>query len=134
MVRRSLWLAVAALAVIASGCDSGRRSAAGFRLPPDGDIERGKTAFVTLGCNACHEVAGVDLPKATTPAVMVLGGDVYQVVGDGKLVTKIISPSGRQVRMPHYSEKMTIRQLTDIVAFLQSEYHLRRVAPTGTYY
>jgi hypothetical protein len=30
--------------------------------------------------------------------------------------------SGGQSRMPHSSDRMTVRQLTDIVAFLQSRY------------
>ena len=43
-------LALAALLGMGA-CDSGRHSSAGFRLPPDGDVERGKVTFVALGCH-----------------------------------------------------------------------------------
>ena len=46
-------------------CESGRHSPAGFRLPADGSVERGKAAFVTLECHHCHEVQGVELPPPT---------------------------------------------------------------------
>ena len=58
---------------------------------------------------------------------------------DGYLVTSIIYPSYQlasypkeqitangESRMPHYADKMTVRQLTDIVAFLQSRYVVRQ--------
>ena len=35
--------------------------------------------------------------------------------------------SNGQSRMPHYSDQMTVRQLTDIVAFLQSRYWVPRM-------
>src|SRR5579883_1177437 len=89
-------LAAISLAVLA-GCESGRHASTGFRLPPDGDAERGKAAFVAFGCAACHEVAG----------------------GDS--------------RMPHYAETMTVRQLTDLVAFLQSRYSVRHLNPRNLY-
>jgi mono/diheme cytochrome c family protein len=37
--------------------------------------------------------------------------------------------SGGQSRMPHYAERMTVRQMTDIVAFLQSRYVVPRLPP-----
>jgi len=122
-------------------CDSGRHSSAGFRLPANGDIDRGKVAFVQLGCNHCHEVSGVDLPKPTVqpPVPVVLGGVVPGEVTDGYLVTSIINPSyvltpypremvatGGKSRMPDYSGTMTVAQLVDTVAFLQSRYTVER--------
>jgi hypothetical protein len=136
--RPGVW-AIVALLGAATGCESARRSSAGFRLPADGDAERGKAAFVALGCNNCHEVAGAELPQPANPSVqrVMLGGEVGREIGDGKLVRWIIAPSP-QVRngsaMPHKTEEMTVRQLTDIVAFLQSHYTLRRLTPTWTYY
>lgn len=118
-------------------CDTGRHSATGFRLPLGGDARNGEATFVALGCYQCHEVSGVELPKpAVRPPVMVaLGGQVAQDVTDGYLVTSIINPSytlapyprelitaGGRSRMPDYSERMTVRQLVDTVAFLQSRY------------
>jgi len=141
-----LWLA--GMLVLLASCTVDHYSSVGFRLPPDGDIERGKVAFITLGCNNCHAVAGVDLPEPTVyPAVpVVLGGSVPAPVTDGHIVTSIIYPAYQlrdrvarhpkaeinrngEPRMPHYNERMTVRQLTDIVAFLQSKYVVRRPLP-----
>ena len=124
-----------------AACSHGRYSSAALHLPPDGDVERGKAAFVSLGCNSCHRVSGVDLPAPTVqPAVPVaLGGEVVHRLSDGYLVTSMIHPSfelapypkdqitaAGQSRMPSYADKMTIRQLTDIVVFLQAQYVVPR--------
>lgn len=142
-------LAIVALLGTTVACNAGRHSSAGFRLPPDGDAERGKAAFVAAGCATCHAVSGADLPQPTVqPSVpVVLGGEVEHVVTDGYLVTSIIYPShalasypkreittGGQSRMPGYADKLTVRQLTDIVAFLQSRYVVRRLPSRYSYY
>jgi hypothetical protein len=54
------WVAVLLAAM--SACES-RRSATGFRLPDDGDPEKGKLAFVQFQCYTCHDVPGEDLPN-----------------------------------------------------------------------
>ena len=130
-------------------CDSGRHSSAGFRLPANGDVERGKVAFVQLGCNHCHEVSGVDLPKPTVqpPVPVVLGGVVTSEVTDGYLATSIINPSyalprypkemitaAGKSRMPDYSGTMTVQQLVDTVAFLQSRYTVERPSAGPAYF
>lgn len=141
MLRCPTCAVIALLAFGAVGCDSGRRSAAGFRLPDDGSVERGKAAFVALECSKCHRVAGVDLPSPTvTPSVpVVLGGAVTREPTDGSLVASIINPShviqgyprervarpDGKSRMPEYTDNITVRQLADIVAFLQSRYEVR---------
>ena len=121
-------------------CDSGPRSPVGFLLP-EGDVEEGKAAFLELQCNACHTVDGVDLPPPvvipTPSASVILGGQVYEIRTDGYLVTSIMNPSHKLARglnkeqittstgeskMPDYSEIMTVQQLIDLVAFLQSRY------------
>jgi L-cysteine S-thiosulfotransferase len=139
MPRSPAFWAVAALLIAAPACETGRRSPAGFRLPPDGDIERGKAAFVGLGCTQCHDAAGVSLPKAQarTAHPIVLGGEVTREPSDGRLVKAVIwpSPNAREGQtMPHFEDQMTVRQLTDTVAFLQSRYTLRKPAPTLTGY
>ena len=148
MVRNVLVSLLLLCASLAIGCDSGRHSSAGFRLPAGGDIERGKVAFVTLGCANCHQVSGGDTPHPTVqpPVPVVLGGLLDYPMPDGYLVTSIINPSyrlahypknqiahGGESRMPHYADQITVRQLTDLVAFLQSRYGVRRV-PTKYYY
>ena len=148
MLHRTKLVALVALLGAAVGCDSGRHTTAGFHLP-EGNVEQGKMAFVALGCNSCHEVTGVDLPKPTVqPAVpVVLGGEVPEKLSDAYLVTSMIDPSyqlapvypkdqitaGGQSRMPHYADKMTARQLIDVTAFLQSNYTIQRAIRNYAY-
>jgi hypothetical protein len=141
--------AVCSAVALTAACSAGRHSASGFRLPDDGDVQRGQIAFVEKGCHTCHMVPGVDLPKPTIePAVPVrLGGEVAWKVTDGYLVTSIINPSfalarypttqttiDGKSRMPHYSENITARELTDIVTFLHQQYKEVRPVPTNAPY
>jgi len=136
MMKTIPWAAAVILVVLAS-CNSGRHSPVGFRLPESGDVDRGRTAFVELQCHTCHRVVGDDqLPAPTAdPAIPVaLGGTLHEVRTDGYLVTSIIHPSHRLAgypkdrvsvegaRMPDASYSMTVRQLIDITAYLQSRY------------
>jgi hypothetical protein len=146
MRRFTQLLTVATVLFYGTSCDSGRHSTAGFHLPENGDAERGRTAFVSLGCHSCHQVTNVDLPRPTVEptVVVVLGGEVARKFSDAYLVTSIIDPSYRLARfhkkeqisvggyskMPHYADTMTVRQMVDIVAFLQSAY---RVAPAAEF-
>lgn len=143
--RKSLALVVIAVALLLLlfGCQAGPKSAAGFRLP-DGDVERGRQVFVEMRCHVCHRVAGADLPLPTIePSVpVVLGGDVPYAKTDGELVTSIVNPShqiapalrkeevksGDLSRMPDYGDLMTVRQMIDLVGFLQSRYTVIRPA------
>jgi mono/diheme cytochrome c family protein len=133
---------------VAVGCQTGQHSAAGFRLPPDGDPARGKAAFVAFGCNSCHEVAGVDLPRPTVqpPVPVVLGGMTERAMTDGYLTTSIVYPSYQlapypkdqitangESRMPRYADRITVRELADLVAFLQSHYTLAPVSAQPFY-
>lgn len=124
-------LVIALLA--AAGCQSSRRSASGFRLPPGGDAERGQAVFLAFGCNSCHDVAGLDLPAASVrrSSLILLGGPVPVEPTDGRLVTAIIYPSLKPAwHMPDYRDRMTVQQLADIVAFLQPHYvRLPRLRP-----
>ena len=128
---------VAALAL--NGCESGPHSSAGFRLPLTGNSELGKQAFVAHECHSCHSVQGESLPAARVSKPVVLGGDINRQITDGFLVTSIINPSHviagytkvdsalteMVVRMPEFRDKMTVAELVDLVAFLQSKYTLR---------
>lgn len=141
MKHKGIWVVATVLVTLLAGC-GGRHSPIGFRLPADGDIERGRAAFVALECSNCHTIPGVVLeasPKFDLGPIP-LGGEVREVRTDGFLVTSIIHPSHIQVRspreemmtpegesrMPDYTDRMTVRQLVDVVAFLQSKY---RVVP-----
>jgi mono/diheme cytochrome c family protein len=129
-------LIAAVLATALAGCDTGPKSGGGFRLP-DGDIEKGKAAFLALKCHTCHRVNGVDLPPpvSTAPTNVVLGGEVSYIRTYGELVTSVIHPShglapgfkkeqlkDRLSPMPEFNDLMTVRQMIDLVAFLQSRY------------
>lgn len=132
---RALVLIATALGV--SACD---RNARGFALPP-GDADRGKAAFVALGCNQCHYIPDI-VEKATEgpyPEVSVhLGGSVARVKAYGELVTAIIHPQASlsrgappellddagESRMPNYNDVMTVAQLVDITTFLQEQYRV----------
>ena len=101
VLRNSSVSLVAFLALGLTSCGAGRYSSSGFRLPADGNVERGKAAFVAFGCHTCHVVPGSDLPRPTVqpPVPVVLGGVVSQPIADGYLVTSIINPS---YRLAHY--------------------------------
>jgi sulfur-oxidizing protein SoxX len=124
--------------ILVSCGDERSRLSTGFRLP-EGDIARGKAAFVDLKCNLCHSVDGEDIPGIAPGAGQVLGGKVQRVKTYGELVTAIIDPKHdiapsyaekldeakretAQSPMPPYNEAMTVKQMTDIVTFLHSRY------------
>lgn len=140
--KTGLLLALAAgLLLLLLGCAAGPKSSAGFRLP-DGDPVRGRQVVADMKCYVCHRVEGGGLPAPTSepPVPVVLGGEIRNVKTDGDLVTSIINPSHRIVpalrseqvmsgnlsRMPDYGDLMTVRQMADVVAFLQSRYKVIR--------
>jgi len=139
---RMLQMALGSAVILSTlgACATTPHSPVGFRLP-EGDVEQGRAAFIALECVSCHTVEGADLPAPTlvdSPSrSVILGGQVFEVRTDGYLVTSIIHPSHRlalgfereqiatstgESRMPDYSDIMTVRQMIDLVAFLQSRY------------
>jgi len=110
----------------------------------EGNIQSGKQAFVDLQCHQCHTVAGVALPSLAgeSPVQLMLGGETSVVKSQAGLLTSIINPD--HVISERYREQlrldaevpldspmpmppidnMTVRQLLDIVAFLDSRYAL----------
>ena len=99
------------LMLLTAGCN-GPKSGAGLRLP-DGDVQRGKTAFLELKCNTCHTVAGTEIPPPSKDyayvRVVALGGEVRQVKTYGALVTSIINPSHS---LPRIRISITSRRTT----------------------
>jgi hypothetical protein len=136
-------LMLCSLAALLAACTPAPESARGFRLP-DGDPAFGKQAFLDLQCHACHTLPGEELPSISiaAPVTVMLGGPVSQVKTYGQLVTSIINPSHKLIKiypedevssdgksfMPTMIDFMTVRQLVDLVAFLQDKYHV--VLPT----
>jgi hypothetical protein len=110
----------------------------GIQLP-SGDAARGRTAFVELRCQACHEIEGFDAPTPIRAATRVLlGGRAGRVESYDDLVTSIAHPSHRLARgyppeavavdgvplmsLIRLNEVMTVQQLVDLAAFLQTAY------------
>ena len=134
VVKRSI---AAAVALVLLGCAPSPESPRGFSLPP-GDIAAGRQAFIDLRCHGCHRINSVELPQflGTAPVANVLGGESVRVRTYGELVTSIINPSHRLITgfpseqvsrdgqsiMPVLNGVMTVQQLVDLVALLQSSY------------
>ena len=136
-----------------TGCTNDAKSGKGFTLP-EGDIQRGRQTFAQLNCQACHSVSGMTLENAESSQdqkIVALGGEKTRVQTYGDLVTSIINPSHRfatgyaeedvaaedgESKMRTYNDEMTIQQLIDLVAFLQSHYTVKPYEPTfyGPYY
>jgi sulfur-oxidizing protein SoxX len=144
---RTTTTCVIAMAIVVSvvGCDVGKKSGKGFTLP-DGDVARGEAKFVSMGCYHCHSITNVELPalEESDQVIVRLGGKVSRIKTYGELVTSIINPShrlavgfeeedvaeGGESRMRNYNEVMTVSELIDLVAFLQSRYELMEYDPT----
>jgi hypothetical protein len=139
---KGLWiLAVLSAAVLVAGC----AYTPGFSFPIDqGDIDEGRQAFIDHQCHQCHSVAGVRLPAlaGASPVQLELGGEIIAAKSYAELLTSIINPNHviseryreqllldgdvpleSPMPMPHI-ENMTVRQLIDLVTFLDSRYVL----------
>lgn len=144
-MKRLLKFGLAALICFVGGCTPGAKSGHGFSLP-EGDVQKGKATFARLECQACHTFAGVDFEpaKSSEEKMIALGGKRAVVVTHGQLVTSIINPShrfafgytdeevkqGEQSKMRSYNDEMTVTELIDLVAFLQSQYKIEPYRPT----
>lgn len=134
-------IAALGLAMIVAGCSYS--PIFGFPIE-EGDIAAGRQAFIDHHCHQCHTIAGETLPAlaGAPPPLLELGGPTTSVKSYAELVTSIINPNHaiseryrEQLRlnaevplnspMPTPSiDTMTVRQLIDIVAFLDSKYQL----------
>ncbi len=129
-----------------AGCDTGPKGSIGFSLP-DGDVERGKAAYIEFQCNACHVNEQVPQLDTGAPAAIsvTLGGKTTRIKSYGELVTSVINPSHKVARrgsddmadesgaskMVSYNDVMTVTQLIDLVAFVQSNYELSPYSHTN---
>lgn len=136
------YIAIALCAGILQGCTPGPEATRGFRLP-EGNPQAGLQAFQELECHACHDVEGVEPPaESALDTRVALGGQVTRVRTYAELVTSIINPShklapgyreedvteddGRsRMEGAYLNEVMTVRELIDIVAYLQPLYEIR---------
>lgn len=134
-------MAVVGLAALAGACSYTPL----FGFPIDeGDLEAGRQAFLDHQCHQCHTIANLRLPAlagADRP-LLELGGETTSIKSYAELMTSIIKPNhaiSQRYRdrlaldavvpvespmpMPNI-DTMTVRQLIDIVAFLDSRYQL----------
>lgn len=124
-----------------NGCVPDPESTVRFRLP-EGSADKGEEAFVALRCHACHDVEGLQLAHlGVGAAIVTLGGEVTRVKTYSELVTSIVNPSHKLapgysmeevaaggeslMSLAYLNEVMTVQQLTDLVAFLQTRYDVR---------
>jgi sulfur-oxidizing protein SoxX len=129
-----------------TACITDPKSSKGFRLP-DGNAQAGQAVFIELQCNACHQISGLDLPAPVQsgPVKITLGGTVRTVRTYGELVSSVVNPSHKLIDsypedqvsregkslMTVYNDRMTVQQLIDLVAFLQSRYDV--IVPDYSY-
>ena len=146
-VQQTQILAALSLAIFITGC----AYTPGFPIQ-EGDIDRGRQAFIDHQCHQCHSVSGVSLPAlaGAGPIQLELGGEVIDVRSYGDLMTSIINPNhiiseryqqqllleanvplNSPMPMPHI-DTMSVRQLIDLVAFLDSRYVLIDEYDSGT--
>lgn len=132
---------LAALVIGISGC--AYTPMFGFPVE-DGNTAAGRQAFIGHQCHSCHSIAGERLPPlagADSP-ILELGGATIYAKNYADLMTSVINPdhrisqryrdqllrqgvvpAGTPMPQPHI-ETMTVRQLIDLVAFLDSKYQL----------
>jgi hypothetical protein len=138
-MNRVISILLCGAAACSIACEIGPQSGAGLRLP-NGDLAKGKQAFSDLGCEGCHSIAGEERRARTDDGhvVVVLGGNVPHIESHGELITSIVNPSHGfsrrypreevmeedRSRMQSINEQMTVQQLIDLTAYLQSKYHI----------
>lgn len=117
-----------------AGRDEGMAPADGFFLPK-GSAEDGRKAFNHLKCSACHWAANdMQVPDPITAKAGPMLGPKQAAYAPGWIANSIVSPShtiarnsepgktegGELSRMPDFSQTMTVRELIDLIAYIQS--------------
>lgn len=105
---------------------------------PVGDAARGEALFASVGCVSCHAVGDAEFEEgAEAGGVRVrLGSETGRRMSYSQLVTSVVNPSHRlapqyfsenitkdgESLMVNYNDRLTVTQLTDLVAYLQTHY------------
>ena len=133
-------IVLAATLPMLAGCISSST----FVFPVEqGDVAAGRQAFIEHRCQRCHTVAGETLPPPPGMSfpMLQLGGPTTTVRSYADLTTSIMNPNHalseryrqqlQQTEVPPDSpmpaqslDTMTVSQLIDIVAFLDSKYEV----------
>ena len=138
-----IWLVCGVLAATLLGATVGlaEDKAAAPRLPenwrftlPAGDADAGKTAFVKMDCQACHNVPDPSVPRARTsggigpdlgPAYAALPREYLaeSIIDQHKHIAGTLEKqTGRRPvwsKMSDYGDIMSVRDLLDIIEFLK---------------
>ena len=99
-----------------------------------GDMTAGRQAFNHLKCSSCHWVANdMQVPDPVTAKAGPLLGPKQAAYAPGWIANSIVSPShtfarnsdgktegGELSRMADFTQTMTVRELIDLVAYIQS--------------
>jgi L-cysteine S-thiosulfotransferase len=150
MTHNVLWLVLIIcllILIFPVGCTPVKESGLGFRLP-EGSVEQGKLAFVELNCIRCHSIKGEEdavTRNLNRDVHVVLGGETTRVKTYGQLVTSVVFPD--HIILPKYradytdrdghsemedmTDKMTVKQLIDLVTYLETTYKV--VPPANAY-
>jgi mono/diheme cytochrome c family protein len=120
-----------------SGCNVSEEWRNQIHLP-SGDATNGEALFASVGCAGCHAVGDDEFEGgAEAGSVRVrLGSKTGRRMSYGQLVTSIVNPSHRlapqyfsenitkdgESLMVNYNDALTVTQLTDVVAYLQTHY------------
>ncbi|HSE86838.1 MAG TPA: cytochrome c [Candidatus Binatia bacterium] len=143
---KAWFLSLSALFFLVFGCSkksetshsSGEQTPANWKFTlPLGDPANGKQLFVELECYKCHEVKGEPFPKVAETEKGI-GPELSQMAGmhpaeffaesivnpdaviDPEDKEKgFLGPDGKS-RMPSYSDVLTVRQVADLAAYLNS--------------
>jgi mono/diheme cytochrome c family protein len=104
-----------------------------FLMPP-GDVTEGRKVFRAMECFACHDVKGehfptdTKTPRAAGPDLTGMGSHhpaeyfAESIVNPNRVVVLGPGYTGADglSKMPSYSDTMTLKQLSDVVAYLKS--------------
>jgi mono/diheme cytochrome c family protein len=128
---------LASVISLLSGCNIGEEWQNEIHLPA-GDAARGEALFASVGCVRCHVVGDAEFEGgAEAGAVRVrLGSKTGRRMSYSQLVTSVVNPSHRlapqyfsenitkdgESLMANYNDALTVTQLTDVVAYLQTHY------------
>lgn len=120
-----------------TGCSIGEEWQEEIHLPA-GDAARGEALFASVGCTSCHAVGDREFEEgAEAGGVRVrLGSKSGRRMSYSQLVTSVVNPSHRlapqyfsenitkdgKSLMANYNDRLTVTQLTDLVAYLQTHY------------
>jgi len=117
---------------------AGHRMAADWKFTlPAGDAATGRKVFVEVECYKCHEVKGKKFP-AVAEKEKGVGPELVQMAGMHPVEcfaesiinpNAVIDPKGKELsylgddgksKMPDYSDVLTLKQITDVAAYLAS--------------